>query len=73
MNWHVLVVFGVVDLVKCPDASSASFWVHYNIPHLLTYLLLLCELSADDRNVLLFDHLTLGSVAALAIDIRALP
>ena len=33
-----LVVFGVVNLVKCSDwVSSDSFWVHYNIP--LTYLL----------------------------------
>jgi len=33
----LLVVFGVVNLVKCQDkASSASFWVHYNIT---TYLL----------------------------------
>jgi len=41
-----LVVFGVVNLVKCPAyASSASFWVHYNISaYLLTYL------SIDQRN-----------------------
>ena len=36
INRHVLVVFGVVNLIKI---KLASFWMHYNIPHLATYYL----------------------------------
>jgi len=57
--WHLIPysVFGIVNLVKCPDyASSASFCVHYNIPtYLLTYLSrpVKCYTNVDKLNKIL--------------------